>query len=260
MSVPITEKPTDLARMEHWESVWKDTAIVRGFSSLNYYDYRLAAIFQPFVTRGSTVLEIGCGGSRWIGFFARAMQCETWGIDYSAEGLRITRQENAHFPNVHLVKGDFFDDSLLPSDQFDLVYSLGFIEHFTETAVVTRRMMDLLRPGGRAMTLVPNFLGAYGAIQKRVNRPTFEKHVIIDCAKLDEAHVVAGMQPLISAHYFGCFGPGVVDYGRWQRLVLPPVKVLQHLWCWSLHGMHLDRESRLRSPYIVGVYEKPKQS
>ena len=36
------------------------------------------------------MIEIGCGGSRWMGYFAQRLQCDTWGIDYSAEGLRLT--------------------------------------------------------------------------------------------------------------------------------------------------------------------------
>ncbi len=257
MLSPLPENATDIAKVDHWESVWKDTGAVPGFSSLNYYDSRLATVFRPLAARGSTVLEIGCGGSRWVGFFARALGCETWGIDYSEEGLRITAQNTADCRNVRLVKGDFFDGMLLPREHFDFVYSLGFIEHFTETAVVTRRVMNLLRSGGKVMSLIPNFAGPYGALQKRVNRATFEKHVVMDRPELDRAHVAAGLQPVRAAHYFGCFGPGVVDYGSWQRIVLPPVRLLQHLTCWSLHGLHLDRESRLYSPYIVGVYEKP---
>ena len=249
----------DIARLDHWDSVWKQVNTVRGFSAWNYYDFRLAHLFLAHVRAGARVLEIGCGGSRWIKFFAESAKCETWGIDYSDAGLKITAQNNSGLSNVHLVQGDFFDGSLLPLDHFDLIYSLGFIEHFTETAVVTRRIANLLRPGGKGMTLIPNFLGGYGALQSRVNHPTFEKHVILAPAQLDQAHVMAGLQPLDPADYFGCFGPGVVDYGRWQPVVLPPVKLFQHLICWSLHGLHLDHESRSRSPYIVGVYQRPSQ-
>ena len=255
----MEKSPTDIASVSHWDSVWTDTPSVRGFSSLNYYDFRLAQLFQDHMRPGGRVLEIGCGGSRWIQFFADSMKCETWGIDYSGAGLKITAQNNSGSSNVHLVQGDFFDESLLPLDHFDLIYSLGFIEHFTETAVVTRRIANLLRPGGKVMTLIPNFAGPYGALQRRVNRPTFEKHVVMVPDQLDQAHVVAGLQPLKSADYFGCFGPGVVDYGAWQRVVLPPLKLFQHLLCWTLHGVHFDHESSSRSPYIVGVYQKPIQ-
>ncbi len=248
----------DIASVGHWESVWKNTEFVHGFSTWNYYDFRLSRIFQSLVSPASKVIEIGCGGSRWLGYFDRVLRCETWGIDYSPEGLRLAGQSNADRRNLHLVAGDFFDSSRLPSEHFDLVYSLGFVEHFSDTSVATRRISEILRPGGKIMTLIPNFVGAYGRIQRFVNLETFEKHVVLNPSELDAAHTRVGLRPWIPAHYFGCFGPGVVDYGRWQRLILPLIKVTQHSTCWSLHSLHLDRESRFASPYIVGVYEKPE--
>jgi SAM-dependent methyltransferase len=257
----IMEKfPTDIASVSHWESVWKKTGSVRGFSTLNYYDFRLSKLFQSLIAPGSRVIEIGCGGSRWIEYFDRVMRCETWGIDYSAEGLAITERSNSGRPRVRLVAGDFFAQSALPNEYFDFIYSLGFIEHFTDAALVTHRMFQILRPGGRVMTLVPNFLSGYGSMQKIVNRATFDKHVIMTTAMLDDAHFAVGMKAVAPACFFGCFGPGVIDYGSWQKLVLPPIRLTQHLACWSLHGLHLDRESRLHSPYIVGVYEKRNES
>jgi SAM-dependent methyltransferase len=251
-------RPTDIASVNHWESVWKHTDSVHKFSSLNYYDFRLSEIFKGLAAPGSKVIEIGCGGSRWISYFDRIAQCEIWGIDYSPEGLQMVEHSNANRPNVHLVRGDFFDDSLLPREYFDLVYSLGFIEHFTESTVVVQRIADVLRPGGKVVTLIPNFIGPYGKIQSFVNRTTFDKHVLLDRQELDRAHLSAGMESLLPAYYCGCFGPGVVDYGRWQSLILAPLKLVQHLTCWTLHALHLDFESRLSSPYIVGVYQKPK--
>jgi SAM-dependent methyltransferase len=254
----VEKSPTDIASVSHWESVWKKTGSVRGFSTLNYYDFRLSKVLQPLVAPGSRVIEIGCGGSRWIGYFDRVLHCNTWGIDYSPEGLAITQRNNEGRQSVHLVAGDFFDESALPGEYFDFIYSHGFIEHFNEAELVTRRMLQILRPGGRVMTLVPNFLSAYGSIQKVVNPATFDKHVIMTTGMLDDAHLAVGMRAIAPAHFFGCFGPGVVDYGSCQGLLLPPIRLVQHLACWSLHALHLDRESRLNSPYIVGIYEKPK--
>ena len=184
----MEKSPTDIASVSHWESVWKKTGSVRRFSTLNYYDFRLSKVFESLVAPGSRVIEIGCGGSRWIGYFDRVMRCETWGIDYSAEGLAITESSNSGRPRVRLVAGDFFDQSALQSEYFDFIYSLGFIEHFTDAELVTRRMFQILRPGGRVMTLVPNFLSAYGNMQKIMNRATYDKHVIMTTAMLDDAH------------------------------------------------------------------------
>src|ERR1700685_3792518 len=104
----LQDHPTDIASLSHWESVWQRAGRAPGFSALNYYDFRLARMFQPLVPPGARVVEIGCGGSRWIKYFAGKLQRETWGIDYSPEGLAITEKDNAGNPLVHLVAGDFF--------------------------------------------------------------------------------------------------------------------------------------------------------
>lgn len=254
----------DIARIGHWESVWKSTKTIHQFSRYNYYDFRLGRLFESLVRPGARALEIGCGGSRWVSFFDRILHCESWGIDYSPEGLRLAEQHSATLKaSVRLVQGDFFDDSLLPSEYFDLLYSFGFVEHFLDVSLVTRRMARILRPGGKVMTLIPNFLSSYGSLQKAFSREIFEKHVVMDGPTLDSHHVAAGLVPLTPADYWGCFAPGVVNFGRLGRFVLPPVKLFQHLVCWVLYGLNWTRESRKTSPYIVGIYAKgegqPKQ-
>jgi SAM-dependent methyltransferase len=254
-----TGKPaTDIATLDHWESVWKKKRSARRVSRWSYYDRRVARLFGSLVGPQSRVLEIGCGGSRWIGFFDREIGCETWGIDYSPEGLRIAEQNNAGRPGVHLVAGDFFDESLLPSDYFDFIFSRGFIEHYTDPTVVTQRIAQILRPGGKVLTLIPNFVGICGRLQKRVDAGIFDKHVVMDCRDLDLPHVTADLEPVMPAQFWGCFAPGVVNYGSKARFLLPPIKLAQQLVCWPLSLMHLDFESRLASPYIVGIYQKPE--
>lgn len=259
MYAQTKELPVDLAKVGYWEKMWKQTHSVREVSRLSYYDFRMSKLLSSLVGPGSRVIEIGCGGSRWIGFLDRVLKCETWGIDYSAEGLAITERSNAGSPSVHLIAGDFFDESLLPRNYFDLVFSGGFIEHFTDPAVVTRRIGQILRPGGRVLTLTPNLVGIYKNIQRLVDREIFEKHVPMDRASLDAAHITANLVPVRPADFGGCFAPGVVNYGVRKRFLLPPIKLIQQLVCWSLNILHLDHESRMASPYILGVYQKPQE-
>jgi len=253
----------DIAKIEHWDDLWKHTRRVPAVSRINYYDFRLRGLFDPLAPAGSRVLELGCGGSRWVPYFNFALHCETWGIDYSPEGLNLIRRSLPPANTCRLVQGDFFDEDALPRAYFDFVYSLGFVEHFSDTTVVTRRISDLLRPGGKVMTLIPNFVGLYGSLQELVDSDVFRKHIVMDGATLDEKHQVAGLAPVHPAQFWGCFGPGVVNYTSlgpraWGlgRLVLPALKVLQHCVCWSLWAVHLHFESRHMSPYIVGVYQK----
>jgi len=254
---PETIRPVDMAHTSHWESVWRGTRTVHPFSTRNYYDFRLASLFRGLAGRGSRVLEAGCGGSRWIGFFAQVQGCETWGIDYSPAGLALTRQSNmGRELNLRLIEGDFFEESLLPREHFDLIYSLGFVEHFADVSQVTRRMAEVLKPGGKVMTLIPNFTSLYGAIQKAVNPAVFEKHVVMDGAELDAQHAAAELVREMPGQFWGCFGPGVVNYGAAGKWILPPLKLAQHAICWSLHGLHGTFDSPYLSPYVVGVYRK----
>jgi SAM-dependent methyltransferase len=247
--------PLDLAKVEHWERVWKCTHPVRSVSRFNYYDFRLAALLRSLIHPGSRVIEIGCGGSRWIRFFSQELNCETWGIDYSQEGLAMTNRSFPNGQNVHLVSGDFFDAALLPFNYFDLVFSGGFIEHFSDATAVTRRFAQILRTNGKVLTLTPNFLGIYKYLQKGMAPEIFAKHVPMDHNDLDSAHAAVGLVPIVPARFWGCFAPGVVNFGKASPLLLPPIKVLQQIVCWSLHAIHLDRDSHF-SPYLAGIYQK----
>jgi len=254
----MAEPPAiDIAKVDHWESVWKRTRSIRRVSPFDYYDFRMATLLRSLLKPGSRAIEIGCGGSRWIEFFANELECETWGIDYSPEGLAITAKENRGSPRVRLVAGDFFNPSLLPSDYFDFVFSGGLIEHFTDPSRVTRRMAKVMRPGGIVLTTTPNFTGTYKRVQRWIDHDIFEKHMPMDRTALNDAHLAAGLSPIMPARFWGCFAPGVVNYGT-KRFLLPPIKVIQQTVCWSLKALHLDRETRRFSPHILGVYQKPQ--
>ncbi|HSS97440.1 MAG TPA: class I SAM-dependent methyltransferase [Terriglobales bacterium] len=259
MSQPIAEKRAiDIAKVDHWETVWKQASSIRQVSSFDYYDVRMAKLFRSLLKQGSRVIEIGCGGSRWMHFFNTDRKCETWGIDYSPEGLAITEKDNRDGPRVRLIAGDFFDQSSLPFDYFDLVFSGGFIEHFTDPSLVTRRMAEILRPGGRALTTTPNFTGIYKNVQRWIDQDIYEKHVPMNQEAMDRAHIDANLLPILPAQFYGCFAPGVVNYGT-KSFLLAPIKVIQQTVCWSLKALHLDWESQALSPHILGLYQKPQQ-
>jgi 2-polyprenyl-3-methyl-5-hydroxy-6-metoxy-1,4-benzoquinol methylase len=50
---------------------------------------------------------------------------------------------------------------------FDLVYSLGVIEHFNDPLPVVEIHTQLLKPGGVALITIPNYSGLYGWLLQR---------------------------------------------------------------------------------------------
>ncbi len=249
---------TDIAGSEHWQKVWGSLGRLPKLHRLNYHHRRTGRLFASLVQPGGRVLDVGCGASRWLGFFQDTLQCETWGIDYSAVGVALAKAIIGPAGQERIVEGDLFDESLLPLASFDFIYSLGVIEHFSDGRVMTRRLAALLRPGGTVLTEVPNLLGPYGAAQRFFDPAVFEKHVLLGPRQLDELHVAEGLTPVRPAFYWGCFAPAVVAFGesRLGRGLTLASRVVQQFVCNALSAAHLDRESRLFSPQIVGIYRK----
>jgi hypothetical protein len=75
------------------------------------------------------------------------------------------------------VKADFF--ALEPVPEFDLVYSLGFLEHFTNWEEVLRRHAAWTKPGGTVIVTCPNFRGALQrSIRMLLDRENLSRHYI----------------------------------------------------------------------------------
>lgn len=250
-----------LSSVEHWESEWKGRR-VRPFTTASYYDRRVHQIFAQALHPGDRIVEIGCGSSRWLRYFDEHWHAEVWGIDYSPSGHQQAQaQMDSEEKKRRILSGDFFAENALPRGYFDVVYSWGFVEHFSDVPFVLRRCAGLLRPGGRIITVIPNFAGWYGPLQKTLGRDIFDMHHIMDAELLHRYHLDAGLEPVLTARYQGCFAPLLVYWtvcNRWlpplTKLATLATKIFQQAVCWTLSLFRIDRESRALSPWITGIY------
>jgi hypothetical protein len=235
----------------------------------------LHRLFANHLLPGSRFLEVGAGGSPWPAEVARSFDCEAWGIDFSARGLALAqaavdaapparpRGKSAAPPSrVRLVEGDFFDPALLPRGAFDLVYSGGFVEHFSDDTPM-QRMAELLRTGGLVITTVPNLLGLNGLMQRLVDPACYRRHVRFSLAELDRRHQVAGLVPVFPARYFGVLDLGSVNFARLAHRL--PSAVMRGLWLgmstshWIAERIAGSRErggGRRFAPTLLGVYRR----
>ncbi|HNU01168.1 MAG TPA: class I SAM-dependent methyltransferase, partial [Acidobacteriota bacterium] len=93
---------------------------------------------------------------------------EVAGLDYSKKGMNNCQ---VLFKALKLEGDlrceDIFDNSF-PQNYFNLVYSFGVIEHFSDPREIIRRHLMLVRPGGKALMVIPNFKGVQGWLFKRL--------------------------------------------------------------------------------------------
>jgi SAM-dependent methyltransferase len=83
----------------------------------------------------------------------------TFGVDISEPIVIQARAEFERGPGPpHVLQGAVGDVRALPflDASFDVIYSMGTIEHFDETELAVEEMARVLKPGGRAIVGVPN--------------------------------------------------------------------------------------------------------
>jgi SAM-dependent methyltransferase len=116
------------------------------------------------VALGGRVLEVGCAPAKWLVFYAERFGAVIEGIEYSAKGAELSR-ENFRLAGVEgtIHHADF---RVFEPRGFDLVLSLGFIEHFEDLEGMFARHVGFVAPHGRLVIGVPNFRGVNRALQR----------------------------------------------------------------------------------------------
>lgn len=115
----------------------------------------LSHIGEP---KGKRILEMGCGSGMTSKALAeRGAWCAL--LDISPESLKVAVGcfTSTGLPPPECYQTDALDNTI-PSDQYDIVWNGGVIEHFTDDGkeLLTRQMLRLARPGGKVIILVPN--------------------------------------------------------------------------------------------------------
>ena len=152
--------------------------------------------------------------------------------------------------DVEYIESDFF--AFKSEKQYDLVFSIGFIEHFDDTADVIRRHVDLVKPGGTLFIALPNFRGLNGWVQKVFDRRNYDAHNISSMIP-SRLRAILGSLPLKDVK---------VQYTAKPMLWLEPQKgvknkIARKVVKFFSHAMKLfPVPSRLKSPYIVLTAEK----
>lgn len=204
--------------------------------------------------RSGSCLEIGCFPGRYLAVFGRA-GLELNGVDLTPRTDTDMASWLAHegFRTGRFARSDFFNHDF--GRRFDVVYSVGFIEHFTDWLRVLERQADLVAPGGLLLVNTPNFVGAFqGPFHRWLDRANYDRHC------------TGAMDPLLWKSEVEKLGFRVLECGYFDELdfwVGDDFKSLpQRLAFWSLRAAKpvlrriLPRKTRAFSPYCVLAAER----
>jgi len=211
----------------------------------------------PLKGNGRKLMELGCGGSAYLPFFAKRYGFEVHGIDYSAHGCELARSVcKAESVDVTVYCADLFNPPDDLTGKFDVVVSFGVIEHFTDTCQTISACKRYLKSGGLLLTVIPNMGGMVGSLTRLFARKIYDAHQVISPKELSISCVHAGLSVQQSG-YFMFSNFGVLNFGEKSGVLSLSILAIMKsitLVFWILEtrfGPFSPR--RLGSPYVICV-------
>ena len=141
------EKPDATAIRDFYDRVYYANATAA--ASLPAHYRRLAKKFQPW--KGRRLLDVACGIGDWL-TVAAALGAIPTGVDISQRALALCQQR---LPDADLHCGPA-EQLPFADRQFDVISSLGALEHFLDPQAALREMVRVAKPGAIFILLVPN--------------------------------------------------------------------------------------------------------
>ena len=230
--------PTDDQLAEHYG---------KRFESGNYEPSKaterlptLRGVFAEFASRKpGRLFDVGCFDGGLLDIAADA-GWETWGIDYQGPAVEIAQTK--HPGRIAVGPLETYTP---PREDFDVVASVGLIEHLRQPDSLMRFAASALKPGGLLVVQTPDRGSLPSALLGRYWPPVAPpEHIwyfnrknlreMLKTAGFDTLHVRAHWKPLRVGYVYeqlGVFGPEL------QRLARPVQKLPRVLeWQLPMYG------------------------
>lgn len=260
-----------LTEKTFWENYWKSNygkinnevvEIKRSRENLNINS--ILDIFDKYlpVNENFHVLEIGGAPGQYLIYMAKNFKYNVYSLDYSKVGNEYTfkNMAKARIP-VKVYEQDLFSENFSGSiPYFDMVYSLGFVEHFNDLDVVVKMHTKFLKSNGILMLGVPNLAGIYQYFLKITAPHLLSIHNTdsMNIKRWDRFEKELNLTPIFKG-YIGGFEPRNMNKVEKND---PTVRFLHFIvkkmvWVFSPRFNFLRKwNGRYWSSYMIGIYKK----
>lgn len=244
---------------QHWRNVKLPIEIKENTSSP--YIREILKTFKKYlpIKKGQTVLEIGGAPGGYLAYMARSFGYSVYAIDNSYVGHKKL-EENFRILNIPITayQSDIMKVNISDLPQFDIVYSLGLIEHFLDPLSVIHKHIQLTKPSGILLLGVPNFLGVNRVLLRIFNPDYLSLHnlSIMNLKSWNRFEDKFGLE-IIFKDYIGGWEPRIYIAPGTSFLKKVKNKVIGTI-AGRLDKLHFFRRlnSMWWSGYAIGVYRK----
>ncbi len=149
---------TKLTSKEYWEEYYKktQTSKVKISRIVSEYDQLWEILLsQNEANPPKTILEIGGYPGRYLAYLSDKFSLVPTCLDYNSDVSKIEECMKIFDVNDYKVlQTDIFNHQI--EKQYDIVISLGFVEHFSDYNQILDKHCEYLKPGGTLLIMIPN--------------------------------------------------------------------------------------------------------
>lgn len=247
----------EITEKSFWENYWGDIKLPVRVNLEFKNDRVITEVIQKNIPLGDETkraLEIGCAPGKWMLFLYEKLNYSIDGFEYLDIAAQKTREnfQTCKVPSnrFQVITADFLTQ--IPTSSYDLVLSLGFIEHFENYEDIFHKHISYTKKGGYIVIGFPNFRGLNYQIQRLIDFISGSQIIAnhnISMMRKEIVHqmVLHSKCKEVFIDYIGGFEPGLFNVNNIKNSLLRfLVKVILKSF-----GIIFNRSS---SPYLASYF------
>lgn len=209
----MNDKKNEITEQAHWDGFHQARPKLRLPSRLVITTRNIQDLLKKNVKHADKVLEIGFAPGKQLAYVGSVYGANVTGLDYSDYGVETAKQLfEALSLEANILCESIFESSL-QDGTFDIVYSIGVVEHFNDPTEIIHKHIQLLRKGGKAIIAVPNYGGTYGKIQNWFDPENIAIHNLDMMNEKSFSDFANGLDTQhVCAYKFGRFDPSIISW------------------------------------------------
>ncbi|MDA0149396.1 class I SAM-dependent methyltransferase [Vibrio sp. LaRot3] len=252
-----------LSNKDYWDTTYEvreELVPISLDGNYSYCDRQHFKILSQTELDGKKILEVGGGGSKWITFLAEKYpNSQFYALDYSTEGCDklIKYIDDNNVKNIKVINKDMFHADDLYG-RFDVIYSIGVVEHFDDLGAVLEVISKFLNKDGIAFNFIPNMSGVLGWLTKVFNRPVYDIHNPHDLKSFLSGHdgVNIAEAGYLCSNNFCILSSCFISKNGFSTFLYKQLSRFSRCLWWFEDNVFPLPKSKLFSPYIYSVIRK----